>query len=144
MGKKLSCGVLIFNKRKELFLCRATGLGKWDLPKGMPDAGESYIAAAKRELKEETGFEVSIDDLVDMGRHKYSLNKDLYLFAYNGDIEFDPAAAVCSSFFEHPYSGKNIPEVDSFRFMPKDEVMKNVVPNMWAVLEKFFVKMTGE
>lgn len=137
MAKQVSCGILIFNKRQELFLCHTTGQGKWDLPKGMPNAGELYIVAAQRELKEETGFEVSTDELVDLGMHKYNPSKDLYLFRYNGGAEFNPVNAVCSSFFKHPYTGKNTPEVDAFRFMAKDEIVKNVVPRMWAVLAKF-------
>lgn len=137
MGKQVSCGILIFNNDKELFLCRATGLGKWDLPKGAANSGESYVVAAQRELKEETGFDVSINELVDMGKHKYHAMKDLQLFMYVGNTELEAANAVCSSYFIN-HDGQRTAEMDAFKFMSKDEAKKNVAPHMWTVLSKFF------
>ena len=34
--------------------------GKWELPGGKPDTGESFEASLRREVREETGFEIDI------------------------------------------------------------------------------------
>jgi len=49
--------------RREIFLF-------WDLPGGGIEAGEEPSAAAVRECREETGYEVSVDRLVGTYRHQ--------------------------------------------------------------------------
>lgn len=46
-------GVVMNNKKERLFIYR---FGKWDLPKGKIEAGESIEEAAVREVEEETGI----------------------------------------------------------------------------------------
>ena len=42
MAKIVSCGVVILNARRELFVCHTTGTSRWDLPKGVL-AGVNYL-----------------------------------------------------------------------------------------------------
>ncbi|HUH98394.1 MAG TPA: NUDIX domain-containing protein [Anaerolineales bacterium] len=52
-------GILIFNPRGELFLMKThKWRGKYSVPGGHIELGESAIEAARREAKEETGLEV--------------------------------------------------------------------------------------
>ena len=46
-------GGMVFNAKKEILFIRRNG--KWDLPKGKVEKGETYEAAAIRETQEETG-----------------------------------------------------------------------------------------
>lgn len=50
-----SCGVLLFNEKKEFLILHKFSRGR-DIPKGHLENGETLIEAAKRELREETGI----------------------------------------------------------------------------------------
>ncbi len=64
-----AAGGLIFNDKKELlFIFRK---GKWDLPKGKLDEGETLEACALREIKEETGVTAHIVRLIGTTEHRY-------------------------------------------------------------------------
>ncbi len=45
---------------------RAPGQGKWSVPGGAVDVGESLEAAARREVREECGVEVDLTDTVEV------------------------------------------------------------------------------
>ena len=53
-----ACGVIIENAEGEILLQQRTDNGKWGLPGGAMEIGESYIDTAKREVFEEAGIEV--------------------------------------------------------------------------------------
>lgn len=66
-------------------------LGKWTFPGGKIDPSEeavadegstpsSYFSAMSRELKEETGVEISVDDWVSFGYKSFEDGSKLYLF----------------------------------------------------------------
>ena len=46
--------------------------GKWNLPLGHLDEGESILVGAKRESEEETGLKIDINGLVGVYQHKKS------------------------------------------------------------------------
>ena len=56
-----AAGGVVVNDKKELLLIFRNG--KWDLPKGKVEPGEQVIAAAKREVAEETN--VSLKGILD-------------------------------------------------------------------------------
>lgn len=51
--------------RIEVVVVARPGAGLWALPKGKPNDGESIAETALREVTEETGLEVSIDESVE-------------------------------------------------------------------------------
>ncbi len=65
-----AAGGVVKNDKNELLFIRR--LGKWDLPKGKTEAGESAPEAAVREVTEETGVE-SLKIIKDLGEtyHTY-------------------------------------------------------------------------
>jgi 8-oxo-dGTP pyrophosphatase MutT (NUDIX family) len=72
MQKKiiLAGGGLVRNDKGELLMIYRRG--KWDLPKGKLDEGESIEACAVREVMEETGLaNVVLGALVDISYHEY-------------------------------------------------------------------------
>ena len=53
----VAAGLLIENERGEVLLQRRGDDGLWGLPGGAVESGENFLAAARRELREETGLE---------------------------------------------------------------------------------------
>jgi 8-oxo-dGTP pyrophosphatase MutT (NUDIX family) len=63
---RVAAGVAIFRQDQILLLHRsplASNPGAWDLPAGHVEPGETLSRAARREVKEETGFDVRIGTL---------------------------------------------------------------------------------
>ena len=59
--EELSCGTIVFDKHGHVLLVRAAGgTGRWGLPKGHVQPGETLEECAIRETAEETGLHVEI------------------------------------------------------------------------------------
>lgn len=70
MKKIIAAGGLVFNDADELLMIYRRG--KWDLPKGKLDKGESIEQCAVREVQEETGIsKLVLDVLIDKTYHQY-------------------------------------------------------------------------
>ncbi|CAN5121858.1 NUDIX hydrolase [soil metagenome] len=133
-AKRLSCGIVILNPDRELLLCHVTGQNHWDLPKGGLDAGESTLAAALRETREETGLRLEAHTLRDLGRFTYTGKKDLHLYATLLP-RFELGALHCESHFADRSSGKRLPEMDGYQWAAFPRVAAMCTPKMAAVLD---------
>jgi ADP-ribose pyrophosphatase YjhB (NUDIX family) len=61
----LACAAVVFDDgREKLLLTRRSDNGRWCLPGGHFEAGESVTEAAVRETKEETGLDVEVIRLI--------------------------------------------------------------------------------
>jgi 8-oxo-dGTP diphosphatase len=64
----LGVGAVVWNDEAEVLLIRRSKpprLGEWSLPGGKVEFGETLRAALLREVREETGLDVQIVDLLD-------------------------------------------------------------------------------
>ena len=131
----VSCGVVLANRRGDLFMCHTTGTARWDLPKGMADDGEAPRDAAVREAWEEAGLRLPANDLVDLGVFDYLPAKRLHLFALR---VADDAIAIehcrCRSFFPHRHTGAPTPEADAWAWQPRADMATWCGKNMIRVL----------
>ena len=64
MKREKSCGAIVFRDAKdkqlpELLLVKHRCGGHWSFPKGHVEAGENEIQTAVREVKEETGLDIT-------------------------------------------------------------------------------------
>jgi 8-oxo-dGTP pyrophosphatase MutT (NUDIX family) len=79
MKKIIAAGGLVLNDKHELLMIFRRG--KWDLPKGKLDAGETIEACALREVKEETGLQqIEIRNFAGVTFHEYfdtHINEDV-------------------------------------------------------------------
>jgi 8-oxo-dGTP pyrophosphatase MutT (NUDIX family) len=64
-----AAGGLVLNTRNEILLIFRRG--KWDLPKGKLDEGETLEQCAVREIREETGIDVEIQSPLVITYHTY-------------------------------------------------------------------------
>lgn len=69
LDPKVAVGAIIRNERGEIALVRRAiepGYGKWVVPGGYVDRGETLVAAAAREALEESRLEIRLDGLVNI------------------------------------------------------------------------------
>ena len=128
----LSAGLLLFRRPAgalELFLAHPGGpfwkgrdAGAWTIPKGLVNAGEELLDAARREFEEETGIRPE-GPFLPLGSVRQKAGKVVHAWAWEGDA--DPAAVTSNTTRSQwpPGSGKWIsyPEVDRCAwFAPAD------------------------
>ena len=122
-AKRVSCGVLVSDGER-LLLGHATRSPRWDIPKGVAEPGESLAAAARRELREETGIDAPEAEMRPLGVFPYLSGKDLALFLWTPHPMPDPHILVCVSQFA--WQGRMLPEFDRFGLFTREEALRLV------------------
>lgn len=132
-----SAGLLLYRLRgvhPELLLVHPGGpfwakkdAGAWSIPKGLMEAGEDALAAARREFAEETGYAPE-GEAFPLGAFKQPSGKVVTAFAMEGD--FDPAG-LRSNMFEiewPPRSGRlaEFPEADRGGWFTPDQAVEKL------------------
>jgi 8-oxo-dGTP pyrophosphatase MutT (NUDIX family) len=130
--RQTSCGVIVTD-RERILLGHATRSPRWDIPKGVAELDEGFPAAAAREVLEETGLIVALDELTELGVYPYLRGKDLALFAWVLPQLPDPQNLSCSTQFALA-NGTLLPEFDRFGVFPWDEALLRVGKNLARVL----------
>jgi putative (di)nucleoside polyphosphate hydrolase len=131
----VSCGTLVLNTAGELLLCHVTDTVRWDIPKGMQDAGESTLQAAMRELQEEAGLAFAAERFQDLGGFDYLRDKRLHLYLVQAGEELGQLSDLaCTSFFAHAVTGLPTPEADAYRWAARSELAALCWPRMGRLL----------
>ena len=94
-------GIVVLNKRNEVFVAKRIDNQKnfWQMPQGGVDKGEEYLAAAYRELKEETSIK-NVDLIKELeGLISYELPKNLLGIIWKGKYRGQKQKWVCSKIF---------------------------------------------
>jgi 8-oxo-dGTP pyrophosphatase MutT (NUDIX family) len=126
-----SCGVIVSDGER-LLLGHATRSPRWDIPKGEAEPGESFAAAARRELFEETGLDAPEGELKPLGVFAYRRGKDLALYAWTPRPMPDPRTLVCTSQFSS--NGRMWPEFDRFGLFTHKEALDRIGKSLAALL----------
>ncbi len=150
----ISAGLLLYRRRgsgAEVLLVHPGGPywtkkddGAWSVPKGLVNAAEDELAGARREFKEETGFDPSPGASEhDLGIFPQPSGKRLHIWAIEGDC--DPAD-LTSNLFEMewpPKSGRTaqFPEVDRGAWFDKAQALLKIAKGQRPILEKFYAEL---
>jgi ADP-ribose pyrophosphatase YjhB (NUDIX family) len=108
--------------------------GKWDLPKGKLDDGESIEECAVREVEEETGLKnVQLGELIDITTHVYTekakdIVKQTHWFAMKVDGEQQLV----------PQTEEDIMEIKWVKENELSGYLSNTYPNIVTIVEKYF------
>ena len=85
-AQKVITGAAVLSQdRTKVLLVQGHGNGKWSLPKGKVDEGETYEMAACREVFEETGVDISQDLNPDMKKYIKGLYGGSVVYFVSGD-----------------------------------------------------------
>lgn len=124
--------VIILNKDGHILLQQRTEpAGKWGLPGGLMELGESPEETATREVFEETGLEVKNLSLMNV----YS-GKDYFIKLPNGDI----FQSVTVAYYTHEYAGNlvnNQQEGLDLQFFDVNHLPEYMVGSHWRMIQAY-------
>jgi predicted NUDIX family NTP pyrophosphohydrolase len=144
---RISAGLLLFRQHDgqlEVFLVHHGGpfwrnkdLGAWSIPKGECAPGEDALMTARRELREETGFDVD-GPFTSLHPIRQAGGKIVQAWAAPADLE--PSRLVSNTFTVEwpPRSGRQqeFPEVDRAAWFPLDDARVRILAGQVPLLDE--------
>jgi 8-oxo-dGTP pyrophosphatase MutT (NUDIX family) len=124
-------GIVENEERKILFQFRR---GKWDLPKGKLDEGETIEECAVREVEEETGLRnISLGELIGITHHSYAekgkdIDKETHWYAMKVEGEQKLIPQIAEDIHELKWISEH--ELSPY--------LSNTFPNIIEIVEKYF------
>ncbi|HET9569066.1 MAG TPA: NUDIX domain-containing protein [Vicinamibacterales bacterium] len=153
MPRKQAAGLLLFRGvvgALEVLLVHPGGPlwarkddGAWSIPKGEVEPDEDALAAARREVEEETGARPS-GTFIALSPVRQTGGKIVHVWAIESD--FDPAS-LKSNLFEMewpPKSGnrRSFPEVDRAAWFDLETAGRKILPSQAVVLQHLQERLT--
>ena len=147
-----SAGILLYRLRDnavEVLLAHPGGpfwsgkdLGAWSIPKGQSEANEDSLQAAKREFREETGFEVD-GQFIDLGTIRQPSRKTIQIWALKQDLDAD---RLQSNEFSMEWPRKSgimmqFPEIDRAEWFDIDRARQKIHKGQAGFLDRLISRI---
>ena len=118
--------------------------GAWSIPKGLCDENEAPLDAARREFREETGFDVD-GGFVELGSLRQPSRKIVHVWALEHDLD---VSKIESNTFtlEWPKSSgrfREFPEVDRAQWFDLEQAGTKILKGQRAFLDRL-VRLVGD
>ena len=120
--KEKSCGAVVINNGQVLLIQSNEGI--YGFPKGHMEEGESEIQTALREVKEEVGLDVKIDE-----SKKYVIN-----YTINNEIEKTTIFYIATPLNENIEIQES--EIENIKWCDFDEVLDVLTYDNWKEMFK--------
>lgn len=116
--------------------------GAWSIPKGLPEHGETGLAAARREFREETGCAVE-GRFIPLGVLKQPSGKIIHAWALEHDLD---ATRIRSNTFSLEWprrSGilREYPEIDEGRWFSLEEARQKITAGQSGFLDRLLKQL---
>lgn len=150
---KSSAGILLFKRtggRLQVLLVHPGGPfwaekdeGAWSIPKGEYGPDEDALAAARREFREETGFELPPGDPIPLAPLKQPSGKVVSAWAIEGDADASRIMSNAFSLEWPPRSGRRqeFPEVDRAAWFDAETARRKIAKGQAAFLDELLTKL---
>lgn len=118
--------------------------GAWSIPKGLFEQNEDPVEAARREFKEETGFEIE-GPFIGLGEIKQPSGKVVHVWAIEGNI--DQSRIVSNTFpMEWPmHSGRwqEVPEIDRGEWFDLQTARMKIYKGQEPFLDRLLARLNA-
>ena len=150
-----SAGILLYRRRGgevEVLLVHPGGplwarrdADAWSIPKGEYGEDEDPLAAALRELEEETGQRPPADDLVPLGEVRQRGGKVVTAWAGPGDLDADEITSNTFTLEWPPRSGvrREFPEVDRAGWFDPATAREKLVAAQAELVDRLLALLDG-
>ncbi|MBV8700044.1 NUDIX domain-containing protein [Bradyrhizobium sp.] len=147
-----SAGLLMFRRRNgttEVLLVHMGGPfwakkddGAWSMPKGLHEASEDALAAARREFEEETGC-VPKGPFVALGTFRQPSGKQLSAWAMEGEFDLSTFKSNMFTMEWPPKSGRMaaFPEADRAGWFDQEQALVKVTKGQRSILKALFERL---
>lgn len=150
---KISAGLLLYRKRgqrMEVLLVHPGGpfwakkdAGSWSIPKGEVEDAEDRLAAAVREVREETGFAIE-GPFTELSPVRQS-SKIVYAWAARFDGDADAIVSNTFTMEYPPRSGRmrEFPEIDRAGWFQREPALEKILKTQRPLVEECFERFGG-
>jgi predicted NUDIX family NTP pyrophosphohydrolase len=147
-----SAGLLMFRRRdgtRQVLLVHMGGPfwakkddGAWSIPKGLYEAGEDALAAARREFEEETGSQPE-GPFIELGTFKQPSSKQIAAFAVEGEFDLSTFKSNMFAMEWPPRSGRmqEFPEADRAGWFDQKQALAKVAKGQRPIIKALFERL---